>query len=278
MNQYAVIGHPLLHTMSPFIHRKLFALSGQEAEYTVQEIRPEALQPELSRLKTFSGFNVTIPHKNTIIPFLDAVDEIANLYGAVNTVAVKKGKMKGYNTDCIGFLRSLQAAEIPLEGRVVILGAGGAARMMAFEAVKAGADVTFAVRESAIPSAQKIVEEMQKKIGRITKISTIDALEGPIDLLINATPVGMVPHTQSMPLKQELIPRCQNIFDAVYNPSQTQLIRAGEAQGCRCEGGMAMLVWQAAAAQTIWHSVSFSTSAIQGLIQDSIAEMKKLFL
>lgn len=146
MTHYALIGHPLGHSLSPQIHRALLAAAHLEGDYRLLDIAPEDLANRLPELQTLHGFNVTIPHKQAVLSAMAELDEKAALFGAVNTVAVRDGKFYGYNTDCYGFLRSLSAAGIPLAGRVLVLGTGGVARMFAFEAVLAGAAVTLAVR------------------------------------------------------------------------------------------------------------------------------------
>lgn len=147
--RYAVLGYPLGHTMSPFIHEKLFAVHGVSAVYEKRELPPQALSEELPALRSLSGFNLTIPHKSAILPLLDQIDGKAALYGAVNTV--KCGEcLTGYNTDCVGFLRALEEASIPLAGKILLCGAGGAAHMMAFEAALAGGTLTIAARPSGI--------------------------------------------------------------------------------------------------------------------------------
>ena len=131
--KYAVIGHPIGHTMSPFIHKRLFSLSGIDAEYNVYDVPPQELkdifEKELSKL---NGFNITIPHKQAIIPFLNYLDPKAKLYGSVNTFFNDNGTFRGYTTDPDGFLMALKSAGIPFKGRTVILGCGGVARTMAY--------------------------------------------------------------------------------------------------------------------------------------------------
>ena len=134
-HNFAVIGHPIAHTMSPFIHTKLFALGNgyPAADYGVIDLPPEELTASMPRLREFSGFNITIPHKQAIIPFLKQMDQKASLYQSVNTVK-NNGCLEGYTTDPDGFLSALGQAGIPLKGRVVILGTGGVARTIAYEA------------------------------------------------------------------------------------------------------------------------------------------------
>jgi len=126
MTHYALIGHPLGHSLSPQIHRALLAAAHLEGDYRLLDIAPEDLANRLPELQTLRGFNVTIPHKQAVLSAMAELDEKAALFGAVNTVAVRGGRFYGYNTDCYGFLRSLSAAGIPLAGRVLVLGTGKA--------------------------------------------------------------------------------------------------------------------------------------------------------
>lgn len=276
--KYAVIGHPIGHTMSPFIHKRLFELSGIDAEYSVIDVNPENIAEDYKNtLSKLDGYNITIPHKQAIIPFLDSLDKKAMMYGSVNTV--KNGKEnKGYTTDPDGFLEALRASGIPLNGRVVILGTGGVARTMAFEAAKAGADLTVAVRREDILMVSQLAGEIKIKIPH-TSVSTcfIERISGKIDLLINATPVGMYPNVDNMPVTEDILNRCSAVFDAIYNPLETKLIQAAKAKGIKALGGMSMLVWQAVVAHTIWDGSTYDTDDINQLCIDSSEELKKLF-
>ena len=273
--KYAVIGHPIGHTMSPFIHKKLFELAGVDAEYSVIDIAPENMEREYNEvLKTLDGYNITIPHKQAIIPFLDSLDDKARLYGSVNTVSNRDGFSKGYTTDPDGFLKALEYADIPLCGNVVILGCGGVARTMAYEALFKGADLKFAVREKSVEKAQKLVSEIKEnfkdcKIG----VCTLDELSGAIDTLINATPVGMSPKTEYMPVDENVLKNCANVFDAIYNPLDTLLIKTARKNGSNAEGGMSMLVWQAAVAQYHWNGSEFNTEDIEKLCAEASEEL-----
>mgnify|MGYP000072387943 CR=1 FL=1 len=157
LRRFAVIGHPIGHTMSPFIHDRLFSLTGHKPEYSVLDV--PSLTQALPALRTLDGFNITIPHKQYIIGYLDGLDKKAGLYGSVNTV--KNGEQSiGYTTDPDGFLKALEAAGMPLRGRVVILGTGGVARTMAYEAAKAGCNLTIAVRPDDLPAVACLAGEL----------------------------------------------------------------------------------------------------------------------
>lgn len=273
--KFAVIGHPIGHTMSPFIHKRLFDLAGIEAEYGVIDIAPENFAKDYENtLKRLDGYNITIPHKQRVIPFLNELDEKARLYGSVNTVSNRGGKSKGYTTDPDGFLKALEYANIPLEGRVVILGCGGVARTMAYEALLKGAKLEFAVREEDKSSVEKLIGEIKTAFTN-PKVSftAIPELEGDIDTLINATPIGMSPKTDAQPVSDSQLSRCENVFDAVYNPLHTRLIEKALANGSRAEGGMAMLVWQAVVSHMHWDGSKYDPADIEQLCVDSSKEL-----
>ncbi len=274
---FAVIGHPIGHTMSPFIHTELFRLNGIDGEYSVADISPDSLDTEIPRLMNeLDGFNVTIPFKSAVIPFLTSVEGLAEEYGSVNTV--RCSDKSGRTTDPIGFVRALAAADIALEGKVAVLGAGGVCRVFAGEAARAGCEVTFGVLESDIPSAQAIISDIKEFHPDFrADIVKISELSGEFDLLVNATPVGMYPKVGNMPVQKDLLKGCKAVFDAVYNPEHTALITTARECGCKAQGGMPMLVWQAAAAQEIWLGVSFNQSDVERVITAATGYMNEHF-
>lgn len=274
--KFAVIGHPIGHTMSPFIHNRLFELSGIEAEYTKLDIAPKNLADEYKNvLSKLDGYNITIPHKQNIIPLIDEIDEKAKMYGSVNTVANINGVAKGYTTDPDGFLKALDAAGIVLDGRVVILGCGGVARTMAYEVVLKGLPLLFAVRKEDVEIAKSLCSEIENTV-KDAKVSfcLIDELSGDIDVLVNATPLGMFPKVDVQPVSDLVINRCASVFDAVYNPLETVLIKKALANGAKAVGGMSMLVWQAVVAHEKWDGSVYDKDDIAKLCVDSAEELK----
>lgn len=276
IKKFAVIGHPIGHTMSPFIHNRLFKLSGIEAEYTKLDIAPENLADEYNKvLSKLDGYNITIPHKQNIIPLIDEIDEKAKMYGSVNTVANIDGVAKGYTTDPDGFLKALDAAEITLDGRVVILGCGGVARTMAYEVVLKGLPLLFAVRKEDVEIAKSLCKEIENTVkGAKVSFCLIDELSGDIDVLVNATPLGMFPKVDVQPVSDSVINRCASVFDAVYNPLETVLIKKALANGAKAVGGMSMLVWQAVVAHEKWDGSVYDKDDIAKLCIDSAEELK----
>ncbi len=276
IKKFAVIGHPIGHTMSPFIHNRLFKLSGIEAEYTKLDIAPENLDDEYKNvLSKLDGYNITIPHKQNIIPLIDEIDGKAKMYGSVNTVANIDGVAKGYTTDPDGFLKALDAAGIVLDGRVVILGCGGVARTMAYEVVLKGLPLLFAVRKEDVEIAKSLCSEIENTVkGAKVSFCLIDELEGDIDVLVNATPLGMFPKVDVQPVSDSVINRCASVFDAVYNPLETVLIKKALANGAKAVGGMSMLVWQAVVAHEKWDGSVYDKDDIAKLCIDSAEELK----
>ncbi len=277
IKKFAVIGHPIGHTMSPFIHTRLFALSGVEAEYTKLDIAPENLENEYKNsLLKLDGYNITIPHKQLIIPFIDEIDKKAEMYGSVNTVSNKNGIAKGYTTDPDGFLKALDAAGVTLGGRVVIAGCGGVARTMAYEIVLKNLPLLFAVRAEDTEIAKALCNEIQNTVaGAEVKYCLIPELSGDIDVLVNATPLGMFPRIDNQPVSDEVISKCANVFDAVYNPLETVLIKKAKANGANAVGGMSMLVWQAVVSHEHWDGSSYDTADINKLCIDASNELLK---
>lgn len=276
--QFAVIGHPIAHTMSPFIHARLFALSGQPAGYGVFDIPTDELEDKMPELKRLDGFNITIPNKQAIIPFLDSLDEKAAFFHSVNTVKKETGRLTGHTTDGAGFCKALEAAHAGLSGRTVILGAGGAARVMAFEAALKGGRITVAARAHSMAAARQLCMDLKQKVtGVRTDCCPIDEITGPMDLLANATPAGMFPNTAACPVSEEIIRKAACVFDAVYNPNETLLLRLARKNGIMTADGMSMLVWQAAAAHEIWYGADFHPEDIRLLCTDAVSEMKKNF-
>ena len=280
-SRYAVIGHPLGHSMSPFSPRRLFALQGQEEDYGSVDIAPADLSQKLPALLAETrGLNVTIPHKQAVIPFLTRLEGRAALYRSVNTIAVTPEGAVGHNTDADGFLCALKAAGVPLKGRAALLGCGGVGRTFACEAALAGCSIINAVREADQEAAAALKDYVLTLApGTDYTIVSLDMLagQGEIDLLINATPVGMYPHADAAPVDQAAVERCAAVFDAVYNPRRTRLLEMAAAAGAKTVAGMPMLVWQAAVAHTIWYGAAFRERDIQALVADTQDEMERLF-
>lgn len=269
--QYALLGESLKHTMSPPIHKRLFELKGREFNYGIIELKAEELESNKDKLLSLTGMNITIPHKIGIIPYCDKLDESAKRYNSVNCIDNKGGVHTGYNTDCDGFLKTISAMGLELSGEVLLIGCGGVGRMMAIEASLKGAKLTIAVLKSDIPLAEQVCREI-KAMRSDAEIEVVLNTEIPRDkkysLLMNATPVGMFPKVDACPVDDEIIENSGAVFDVIYNPRKTQLIKKAESLGKKASGGMAMLVYQAVSAHEIWDGDSYDERDIAALISD----------
>ena len=204
---------------------------------------------------------------------MDKLDERAALFGAVNTV--KTGKtLKGFNTDCIGFLRAMKMADIDLKGNVLLCGSGGVARMFAFESVLAGCNLTIAVRDADLEAAKTLSKEICEKLNKTAEVMRLSEVTDGYNLIINGTPVGMHPHTDACVLPKEIIEKADAVFDAIYNPEETLFIKYAKDAGLKYSNGLSMLVWQAAVAEEIWNDVSFTEQDIQKVIDITKKELK----
>lgn len=257
--------------MSPQIHTRLFALSGVPAEYSLNDIAPEELSGKYAFLDEFAGINVTIPHKVAVIDYCSSLSEGAKRYQSVN--CVKGEDKKGYNTDVIGFTKSIEMLGASLGSRVTVIGCGGVGRMICIEAARQGAELTIAALEKDLPLAEKVVEDIRgQKADADVKIEIIkgNMLENSDggDLLINATPAGMFPKVENMPCTESVVGKFSYVFDVIYNPKETLLLKTARGLGKKAMGGMAMLVLQAVAAHEIWYGAKFEKSDIDKLISD----------
>lgn len=267
--KYALLGETLKHTMSPPIHSRLFELKNRDFEYELVEVSAEELGDKAKYLNSLSGYNITIPHKIGIIEYIDKLDDTAKKYNSVNCVDNKNGILTGYNTDVDGFLRSLSANGGKLDGKVLLLGAGGVGRMMAIETCCAGGELTMAVLPDFIPQTEIVKEDILKICPDAkVRIVTLDSIDGDYDVMINATPVGMYPKCDACVVSDEVISRTKFVFDAIYNPRETQLLKKAKAMGITAVGGMAMLVWQAVSAHEIWDSDSYTDEEVQKIINE----------
>ena len=265
---FGLLGHPLGHSMSPFIHEALFALSGRPQPYGLHDVAPEDLKTQVPHLLADQGFNITIPYKVEIIPFLTELSEKAELYQSVNTVEIKDGRCIGHNTDVDGFLHGIRSLGVELsQGPVLMLGSGGVANMIATEVILAGSPLTIAVRKEDVEQAAALKQRLLSiRPNAEIQNCLLDQPKGSYRLLVNATPVGMYPHIEGCPVTEDVIRQAEAVFDLVYNPYETKLIQTAKSLGIPAKGGLSMLVWQAAVAHEIWFGDEFTDQQIQQVI------------
>ena len=244
MKRFAVIGYPIAHTLSPNLHQEVYRQLELDASFEQIHVTPNSLDSFINSNK-LDGFNVTIPHKLSIIPFLKGLDEAAKTIGAVN--CVHNGK--GYNTDWIGFLKAMELNGVDLNGKdCTILGAGGAARAIAYGLVQA--DV------NSILISNRTQTKADQLLDWINSIFPTNFQSKNSDIIINCTPLGMWPDTESMPEVE--IQNGQILADTIYNPLETAWLKAGKTKGAKTIDGLDMFIAQGLASADIWFGEKIS--------------------
>jgi shikimate dehydrogenase len=254
----ALIGDPIEHTMSPVMHNTAYKKLGLDYIYIPFRVRPEQLAQAVEGLRALNvrGFNVTIPHKVAIIPLLDGLDPLAEKIGAVNTVVNNDGTLRGFNTDAEGFLRALLEHGMKPKGKkVVVLGAGGASRAITYILAEKGAHLTILNRQQELDWAEdiaRLIREDHRQEVKVLELGHLTEALADADLLVNTTSVGMSPAVEDSPAPAELLDKVPVVFDIVYNPIITRLLREAALAGAKTIGGLDMLAWQGALAFEMW--------------------------
>jgi shikimate dehydrogenase len=253
---FCVIGDPVGHSLSPLIHRFVFDRLNVQYDYEAVRVAPDDLEAFVatSRRENRPGFNVTIPHKQTVMRFLDELDPKAEAIGAVNTVVNRSGRLEGYNTDVLGF-RDALVRTVWKPGKTVLLGAGGAARAVFSGLVSLGVRdaVLFDLDEARAKALSRDKVRAGIDVSVVGKIESLRCALADAALLVNASPVGMWPRTDASPLPDPAwIPGGILVFDLVPNPLKTRLMAEAETRGCRTIPGLVMLIGQALAADILW--------------------------
>lgn len=257
--KFAVIGDPTRQSKSDFMHEWIYEQLGLEGEYKKIKVAADGLERwvGLPSAKKLDGFNVTIPHKSTIIPFLDEVNDRTAPIGAVNCVHRQGDKLTGYNTDWYGFVKSLEAANVDIAGkRVVVLGSGGAARAITFGLARAGAGQTTVIGRDP-EKAQQLIKDMQdssegmKLAGCEWDETAVEPIEDAY-CLVNCTPIGMKPKQNESPLDGDLLESIDVVVDTIFNPLNTRLLSEAIFSDCQTVSGLDMYLYQAMASVDIW--------------------------
>ena len=272
-----IIGYPIEHTLSPIMQTAALKAAGLDCAYIALSVPPGRLVPALDGLRAlyFRGWNVTIPHKSTIIQFLDAIDPDAKLIGAVNTVVNDGGRITGYNTDVIGFLMSIVKAGYVLdEQRAIVLGAGGAARAVVWALCKRRASsITIGARNPQKASA------LAKDFSHFASIDVFDwhsdefkaALE-TADIIINTTPLGMSPNVDTMPpVDLSLLPEGALVYDLVYSPAKTKFLLRAEELGYPTINGEAMLAYQGVESFRLFTGVEADVQIMLDAVKEALS-------
>ncbi|MDI6827951.1 MAG: shikimate dehydrogenase [Armatimonadota bacterium] len=257
-----VFGFPVRHSLSPAMHNAAFQDLGLDFVYVPFNVHPDNLEAAVQGVRALQlvGVNVTIPHKESVIRFLDWVSPEAQQISSVNTIHNSEGLLKGYSTDGQGFMESLGPMAAEIRGKkCVVLGAGGSARAIVHALAIRGSEVTVANR--TLSRAVEIVETLSKLLGnrsiRAVQIESKEAREAVAEanLLVNCTSVGMFPHIDEQPIPSEWMHKDLLVYDLIYNPIETKLLQAARETGCKVMNGVLMLVHQGAISFRIWTGI-----------------------
>lgn len=261
---YAVIGDPVAHSLSPIMHNRALAARGLPGVYVGFHVTDLPAAIAGIRALGVRGVSVTLPHKVVVIPLLDEIDETARAIGAVNTIVNDAGVLKGTNTDGAGALKALATVTDVTGRRTAILGAGGAARAVARALSKAGAKVALFNRTAARAAA--LARQLDLKWAPLTNL----AQWGP-EILINATPVGMMPDTAALPVNADVLDQTMVVMDIVYSPLETPLLAAARLRGCTTVDGAHMLVFQGAAQFERWTGVAAPVAVMRQAVIEALS-------
>ena len=274
MKQLFVIGDPAAHSLSPLLHQAMIDQTGAAYRYDVRTVRPEELPAFVRWAKDggCAGFNVTMPHKEAILPLLDEVDATAASCGAVNTVCIREGRAIGHNTDGTGFLDSLAGQGFYPQGRtVLLLGAGGAAKAVGHALAAAGAGRVIVCARRLERAAALAAQLPGCGEGIVLAQDAIPQAASACDLLVNATPLGMAgsPAFARLDFLQAMPPHAV-VYDLVYHPRRTALLEAAARQGLRTVGGIDLLIRQAVRAFTFFTGETPDTAALYDALREPL--------
>lgn len=274
MKQLFVIGDPVAHSLSPLLHQTMIDQTGAAYRYDVRTVRPEDLPAFVRWAKDggCAGFNVTMPHKEAILPLLDEVDTTAASCGAVNTVCIREGRAIGHNTDGTGFLDSLAGQGFYPQGRtVLLLGAGGAAKAVGHALTAAGAGRVIVCARRLERATALAAQLPGCGEGIVLAQDAIRQAAAACDLLVNATPLGMAgsPAFARLDFLQAMPPHAV-VYDLVYHPRRTALLEAAARQGLRTVGGIDLLIRQAVRAFTFFTGETPDTAALYDALREPL--------
>lgn len=270
----ALIGSPVEHSMSPAMHNAAFDKLGLDYAYLVYDVQPDDLESVVKGMKAMgvAGYNVTMPLKTLILPYLDELSDAAKLMGAVNTVVMQDGKAIGHNTDGAGFMRNLKENGVDIIGKkMTIVGAGGAGSAIFTQAALDGVkeiDV-FNIRDNFYDATEKRIGELAAKTGCDITLHDLDdkddlrASVAASQLFVNASRVGMPPMEDQCTLEEDMLHDCLAVADTVYNPRVTKLLAMAAEHGNKAVSGLGMLLWQAAIGENIWTGQEMPVSYIE---------------
>ncbi|NQU68554.1 MAG: shikimate dehydrogenase [Candidatus Marinimicrobia bacterium] len=256
--KFAVIGNPVDHSLSPQLHKNVFDQLGIDAEYTKMKCPESDLSAMMERLRSgeWDGLNITIPHKQKIIPLLDKLNPRAHSIGSVNCVTNDNGALIGYNTDWFGFSMSLKLNQISVQGHsCVVIGAGGAAYAIVYALLREGAN-SIAVANRSHANSEKLVEKLSviqnDCLLHSIPFEQLNVAMNSASIIVNTTPVGMGSNPDEIPAPKTAITSSQILIDIIYSPMKTEFLKFGERIGAKIINGLDMFIYQGLASLDIW--------------------------
>jgi len=264
---FAVFGNPVVHSLSPVMHNAAFAATGFNGVYAAIRVKDIRLAVAGARSLGLRGISVTLPHKESVMACLDYIDPAARRIRAVNTVVNDDGSLKGFNSDWSGALQALEE-KIPIAGRqVAVIGAGGAARAVAFGVLSAGGRVTLFNRSKE--KGELLAAELGTEFRPLTEFAA-----ERIEVMVNTTPLGMTPQAEESPVTREKLRPGLVVMDIVYNPLKTRLLQEAEAAGCVTIDGLSMFVYQGARQFELWTGISAPMDIMRMAVEAELTDSR----
>ncbi len=275
-NVFGIIGDPVEHSLSPGMHNAAFKELGMDNIYVPFQVKAEHLEDAILGAQSLGvkGFNVTIPHKTEVINYLDYLDIAAGLIGAVNTIEFGKNGAVGHNTDGIGAVMAIEEETLVKNKKVVILGAGGASRAIAFQLLLSGVD-NLVIANRTVEKAVELKTDLVEKLDHEVRVSGLDENLtqelSDTNILINTTPVGMYPNIDQKPVvTAEMMHPDMVVNDIVYNPLKTGLLKEADKAGAKSISGIKMLIYQGVEAFKIWTGIEPPVEIFQGALMNEL--------
>ncbi|WP_434750045.1 shikimate dehydrogenase [Paenibacillus amylolyticus] len=270
-----VMGDPIAHSKSPAMHNAALQAAGVHGMYMPLHVQPDQLEAAVRGIVAlgYRGVNVTIPHKEQVMQYLDVIDESARLIGAVNTIVNEHGTLTGYNTDGIGYVRSLKEEAVPqIKGkRIAVLGAGGAARGVIHALALEKPEQIHILNRTANRAITLAADLRNHDLGEISGSGMEEAqtVLATADIVINTTAAGMHPHMDDVPVNPAWIREGAAVSDLIYNPLETRLLRESRLRGCIVHGGLGMFVYQGAVAFEHWLGIPAPVDTMRHAVLES---------
>ncbi|MGA9177113.1 MAG: shikimate dehydrogenase [Desulfobacterales bacterium] len=264
-NLFAVLGDPVSHSLGPVMHNTAFSELGYNGTYLAFRVKDIGKAVVGIKALGIKGASITIPHKVSVMDFLDELDDTAQKIGAVNTILNKKDVLIGYNSDGIGAVKALFERTTIEDKNVVILGAGGAARAIGFAIISEGGRVTVINR--TLTKGEKLAKDLGADFQPISKLN-----QTACHILINTTPVGMFPDIDAIPIRRQDLDKAMVVMDVVYNPLKTRLLRAAENIGCQTIDGVSMFVYQGAFQLELWTGMKAPVDVMKKAVLNALGK------